>query len=61
MLNNFMNELLVLQKKDIYYNNYNIKTQIINTNNIMPSNYFDTDNQCIRNIKQYDALNLFLL
>ena len=61
MLNNFMNELLVLQKKDIYYNNYNTKTQIINTNIIMPSNYFDTDNLYIRNIKQYDALNLFLL
>lgn len=61
ILNNFMNELLILQKKDIYYNSYNIKTQIINTTNIMPSNYFDTHNQYVRNSKQYDTLNLFLL
>jgi hypothetical protein len=61
MLNDFMNELLVLQKKNIYYNSYNTKTKIINTDNVIPSNYFDTHNQYVRNTKQYDTLNLFLL
>jgi hypothetical protein len=61
MLNSFMEELLTIQKKDIYYNGYNIKTQILNTDNVLPSNYFDTHNQYVRNTKQYDTLNLFLV
>lgn len=61
MLNRFMDELLIIQKKDIYYNGYNIKTQIINKDNILPSNYFDTDNEYKRNTKEYDILGMLLL
>jgi hypothetical protein len=61
MFNKFMEELLIIQKKDIYYNGYNIKTQIINTDNVLPANYFDSNNQYVRNSKQYDTLNLFLI
>jgi hypothetical protein len=61
MLNNFLGELVVLQKKDIYYNDYNTKTKIIKTDNIKPFNFLDTNNQYVRNTKQYDVLNLYLL
>lgn len=61
ILNNFMKELLLIQKKDIYYNGYNTKTKIINIDDILPANYFDIDNNYVRNTKQYDACNLFLL
>jgi hypothetical protein len=61
MLNTYLEELVLIQKKDIYYNGYNMKTQIINTDNILPHNYFDSQNQYVRNTKQYDVLNMFLL
>jgi len=61
MLNNFLNELLTIQKKDIYYNGYNIKTKILTTDNVIPSNFFDTENNYIRNTKSYDVLNMLLL
>jgi hypothetical protein len=61
MLNDFLNKLVIIQKKDLYYNGFNINTKIINTDNILPANYFDTHNQYVRNTKQYDVLNLFLI
>jgi hypothetical protein len=61
MLNKFMEELITIQKKDIYYNGYNNKTQIFNTENVIPANFFDVHNQYIRNTKQYDVLNMLLL
>lgn len=61
MLNEFMNELLTIQKKDIYYNGYNTKTNILDTNNVIPANFFDVHNQYVRNTKQYDVLNMLLL
>ena len=61
MLNKFMDELLIIQKKDIYYNGYNIKTHILDTDNIIPANFFDIHNQYVRNTKQYDVLNMLLL
>lgn len=61
LLNDFLNELYILQQKNIYYNGYNIKTNLINKNNVYPSNFLDTNNQYVRNTKQYDILNLYLL
>jgi hypothetical protein len=61
ILNKFMSEILIIQKKDIYYNGYNTKTQIISTDNVIPANFFDTHNQYVRNTKQYDVLNMLLL
>ena len=61
MLNKFMEELITIQKKDIYYNGYNIKINPIDTSNIKPSNFLDSHNQYVRNTKQYDILNLYLL
>lgn len=61
MLNKFLEELVTLQKKDIYYNGYNTETLPIDTNNIKPYNFLDSQNQYIRNTKQFDVLNLYLL
>lgn len=61
MLNTFLKELNVLQEKNIYYNGYNIKTQPIVKSNVLPSNFLDTHNQHVRNTKQYDMLNLYLI
>jgi hypothetical protein len=61
LLNHFLEELVILQKKDIYYNSYNTRTIPIDISNIKPSNFLDTQNQYIRNTKQYDVLNLYLL
>lgn len=60
MLNDFLEKLLTIQKKDIYYNGYNNKTKLIESSNILPANYFDYQNQRVRNTKQYDVLNLLL-
>ena len=61
LLNHFLEELVILQKKDIYYNGFNTQTSPIDISNIKPSNFLDTQNQYIRNTKQYDVLNLYLL
>jgi len=61
MLNKFLKELNILQQKNIYYNGYNIKTQPIIKNDVLPYNFLDTHNQHIRNTKQYDMLNLYLI
>ena len=61
ILNKFMNELVTLQQKDLYYNGYTIKTQPIETSNVRASNFLDTHNQYVRNTKQFDVLNLYLL
>jgi len=61
MLNKFMEELLIIQKKDIYYNGYNTKTHILDTDKVIPANFFDIHNQYVRNTKQYDVLNMLLL
>jgi hypothetical protein len=60
MLNDFLEELLTIQKKDLYYNGYNTKTQLIESSNVLPVNYFDYQNQYVRNTKQYDVMNLLL-
>lgn len=61
MLNQYMEELKILQKKDIYYNGYNVNISPIESNNIKPFNFLDSHNQYIRNTKQFDVLNLYLL
>jgi hypothetical protein len=61
MLNNFLEELRIIQEKDIYYNGFNIKTQPIDTSNVLPVNFLDSHNQYVRNTKQFDILNLYLL
>jgi hypothetical protein len=61
LLNAFLDELYTLQEKNIYYNGYNNKTTLLNKDNVYPVNFLDYQNQYIRNTKQYDISNLFLL
>lgn len=60
ILNDFLTELVELQKKDIYYNGHYNTTVPIDTSDIKPSNILDSQNEYIRNTKQYDVLNLYL-
>lgn len=61
ILNSYLKELNLIQQKDIYYNGYNTKTNPAPISNILPSNFLDFQNQYVRNTKQYDTLNLFLV
>lgn len=61
LLNAFLDELYTLQDKNIYYNGFNYKTSLLNKDNVYPVNFLDYQNQYIRNTKQYDISNLFLL
>jgi Ca2+/Na+ antiporter len=40
-LNNYLNELFIIQEKNLYYNGYNNSTYVINKSNILPSNFLD--------------------
>ena len=61
IFNECFNELLTIQNKNIYYNGYNNSLSIIDKSGILPSNYFDDENEFIRSKKNYDVLNYFLL
>lgn len=52
--NNFLAELLEIHRKNLYYNDYNNKTKIINNDKILPINFFDYQNEYVRNTKYYD-------
>ena len=56
-----LEELRIIQEKDIFYNGFNIKTKPIDTSGILPVNFLDSHNQYIRNTKQFDIINLYLL
>lgn len=50
ILNNLLNELVLLQKKKIYYNGYNITTKLIDTSGVLPSNIISDPNPDFNNI-----------
>jgi hypothetical protein len=50
ILNNLLNELVLIQKKKIYYNGYNISTKIIDTSGVLPSNILSDPNPQFTNI-----------
>ena len=45
ILNIYLEKLLLLNKKDIYYNGYNTNTKILTTNNVLEYNRFDYENE----------------
>lgn len=57
ILNKFLNVLVVLNKKKIYYDGYNNNTNIIDTSNILPYNIFYDTNSKYSNL-QYNISNL---
>ena len=58
ILNTYLENLLLLNKKDIYYNGYNNSTKILTTDNVIESNRFDYQNEYNRGIKSFDIQNL---
>ena len=40
-LNNYLNELFIIQQKNLYYNGYNNSTYNIDKSNVLPSNFLD--------------------
>jgi len=61
LLNNFLEQLILIQKKNIYYNGYNLSTKPLDNNNILPSNFMDTQNEYFRNTKLYNIQDYVIL
>jgi len=40
-LNKYLNDLAIIQEKNLYYNGYNNSTYVIDKSNILPSNFLD--------------------
>lgn len=49
LLNKYLDNILLIHKKNLYYNGYNNKSQIITSNNIIEYNLFETDKEFNRN------------
>ena len=58
ILNTYLENLLLLNKKDIYYNGYDINTKILTTSNVLEYNRFDYENEYNRGILSFDMQNL---
>jgi len=43
-LNNYLNNLYIIQQKNLYYNGYNYNTFVIDKSSVLPSNYLDPIN-----------------
>lgn len=60
ILNKLLQQLIIIQQKNLYYNGYNINTNIIDNNNILAQNFLDTQNEYIRNNKLFDIQNFLI-
>ena len=56
-----MTELLLIYKKNIYYNNYNIDTKIITNKSLLPYNEFYNLNENIRNTTPFKISDVFVI
>lgn len=54
VLNEYLNDLVIINKKLIYYNGYNINTKPINTTSIIPFNTFNDNNISNGNLQIQD-------
>lgn len=54
VLNEYLNDLVIINKKIIYYNGYNINTKPINTTSIIPFNTFNDNNISNGNLQIQD-------
>ena len=61
LLNNFLEQLTLEQKKNIYYNGYNLSTKPIDNSNILPCNFLDGENEYFRNTKIYNVQDYVIL
>lgn len=51
ILNKYLDELILIKKKKIYYNGYNIKSKILDTTGVLPYNIVSNSNPEFNNIK----------
>jgi hypothetical protein len=58
LLNKYLDNVLLIHKKNLYYNGYNNNSQIITSNNIIEYNLFETDKEFNRNRTIYDFSEL---
>ena len=49
LLNGYLDKVLLIYKKNLYYNGYNNQSKIITSNNIIEYNFFNTEHEIIRN------------
>lgn len=49
LLNGYLDKVLLIYKKNLYYNGYNNQSKIITSNNIIEYNFFNTEHETIRN------------
>lgn len=61
IIDKYMAELLLIYKKNIYYNNYNIDTKIITNKSLLPYNEFYNLNENIRNTTPFKISDVFVI
>ena len=61
LINEFLSELDIVQKKNIHYNGYNINTKILKKSSVMPFNEFYDANEFIRNTTPVKVSELIVI
>jgi hypothetical protein len=60
VLNEYLDKLILIQKKKIYYNGYNINTKIINTDSVLPHNFNSDTNPYTKLLNSKPDINYLL-
>lgn len=58
IIDNYLDDLILINNKTIYYNGFNIKTKKNLNQKVLPSNFLDYNNEYIKGIKMFDVNNL---
>ena len=58
IIDNYLDDLLLINNKDIYYNGYNINTEKDLNQKVLPFNFLDYKNEYKNGIKMFDINNL---
>ena len=61
IINEMLTELHDINKKYLYYNNYNNSTKILTKNKVLEHNIFNSSNEYIRNTIPFDASYTYVL
>ena len=61
LINELLSELSLVQKKNIYYNGYNIETKVLKKSSVMPFNEFYNFNEFIRNTTPVKVSDLIVI
>jgi hypothetical protein len=58
LLDNYLEELILINNKNIYYNGYNITTVKDLNQKVLPHNYMEYQNENVKGIQMFDINNL---